>query len=41
MIPDTVEEVMLVNMDPRERRESRKQSDFDESCGNRVQCAQH
>lgn len=42
MIPDTAEEVMLVDMDPnQQRRESRKQSDFDESCGNRVQCAPH
>lgn len=42
MIPDNAEEAMLVDMDPnQQRRESRKQYDFDESCGNRVQCAPH
>lgn len=42
MISDTAEEVMLVDMDPnQQRRDSRKQYDFDESCGNRVQCAPH
>jgi len=43
MIPDTAEEVMLVDFDPeqQQRQDSRKQYEFDEPCGNRVQCAQH